>query len=228
LRISNFPTHHFSICLLISAAAHGLIALFIFAGQPPITKASRRSFPKPVMVDFMDLEVKPASLDKSGQSAPGEPKEEAQRPQEPQPAIKVSPESGHETEAQDGLSIARTILSKAIFAGPDGPALLARIKETDAEERLVQLCNTETLEQVSSRFPERPADYVVPYAKGPVEVSDSVVEALYAAIRFGNRWHWLKYRCEVDPTELRVLAYAFWVGDIIPDSEKVTLPLPYD
>jgi len=216
---------------LISAAAHALLALLIFSATAPAGPLPRRAVFRNVSVDLISLQRRPRVTAPDRQPAVTEP---VARPPEPVRPPSTStrtlstgaPVQHAETEATDDLTVATALLSRSVFEGKKGKAVLASIQEASSGEAHIQLCNVETLEQLNARFPARSANYVVPYAGGPMRISDSTLEAQNAAIRFNDGWAWLKFRCHVDPDQFAVTLYAFKLGAPIPEEDLLDLPLP--
>lgn len=84
------------------------------------------------------------------------------------------------------------------------------------EERNLQLCNLEALEQVSRSRPGSAPDLVAPYAMKPEKVKDNGIEVDGGAFRSKRNWFNIRFHCEVDPAGKTVTAFAFAIGDAIP------------
>jgi hypothetical protein len=84
------------------------------------------------------------------------------------------------------------------------------------EERNLQLCNLEALEQVNRSRPGSVPDLVAPYAMKPEKVRGNSIEVDGGAFRSKRNWFNIRFHCEVDPAGKTVTAFAFAIGDAIP------------
>ncbi len=124
------------------------------------------------------------------------------------------------------LMHATTILSGRALAEPRNRQARADLPKLNAVERMVQLCNIEALEQVarvrSDFFPET----VSAYATGGLAIGPDTVEAEGAAIRSGDDWYSLRYRCRLAPGHGAVIAFDFLAGDRLAPARVEALGLP--
>ena len=82
------------------------------------------------------------------------------------------------------------------------------------DERAIQLCNIEAMEQIHRWKADLRPDLVVPYATGNLRIDAGSIHAEGAAFRAGGRWYGATFSCEV--TQGAVAAFAFSVGAEIP------------
>jgi hypothetical protein len=87
------------------------------------------------------------------------------------------------------------------------------------DERVVQLCNIEALEQIKAAKPEFFPDTLVAYAFGDMNVAAGMLTAPGAAFRSRRRWWNVSLRCAVAPDYSAVTAFEFTLGDEIPRNQ---------
>ena len=103
----------------------------------------------------------------------------------------------------------------------------ADLPKLNAVERMVQLCNIEALEQVArvrQRF--RARDGSAPMPTKDLAIGPDTVEAEGAAIRSGDDWYALSYRCRLAPGHDAVVAFDFLAGDRLTPERVEELGLP--
>jgi len=69
-------------------------------------------------------------------------------------------------------------------------------------------------------------DRVTAYAKGATKLVGRALIADGAAFRSKRRWYDLSFRCELNPDQAAVVAFAFRVGEPVPKSQWAKLGLP--
>lgn len=115
-----------------------------------------------------------------------------------------------------------------ILASPLGRATAAELAGAEAEERIVQLCNFEAVEQIRRAKPRLRAEHVVAQARSLARITGLRVEAPGAAVQGRGRWHALAYVCEVRPDLAGVAAFAHALKGEIPPRAAEELGLPTD
>ena len=119
------------------------------------------------------------------------------------------------------LTAARKIFSDTSLGGQS--AVLA-MGDMPREVRISQLCATELKEQLrhgTPRFsPEILPAFRLRYG--------NVLDVPKAAFRASRRWYDVSFRCEVDDGGLKVVSFAFKVGDAVPRSEWQARKFPAD
>jgi hypothetical protein len=121
---------------------------------------------------------------------------------------------------------ATTLYTAHALASRLGKATLADLDLTDPQERIIQLCNYEAIEQVRQEHPKLRADFALAEARSAPTLSGLSVTAQGAAIQGGGRWYDLSFRCEVAPDLAGVASFAFALGDAISAPERERLDLP--
>ena len=100
----------------------------------------------------------------------------------------------------------------------------------DVEERILQLCNLEAMEQTAAWNPAYHPSYVVAYARENIRIRDETIVADGAAFLSDGAWYELAYHCAVTPDFTRIAGFDFRVGSSIPreDWEAYALPTGID
>jgi len=93
------------------------------------------------------------------------------------------------------------------------------MKTLAGDERMIQLCDIEAMEQVKRASATLKPDYVIAYAMADLKLSRDEVDAEGGAFLSHQNWYSLKFRCSVSPTDGKVTAFAFLVGQPIPHAQ---------
>jgi hypothetical protein len=114
------------------------------------------------------------------------------------------------------------IQATQFFAGKilaeDGE-IAAALPTLGNDERVIQLCSIEALEQIKSAKPEYAPDTLVAYAFGDMNVAAGILTAPGAAFRSRRRWWNVSLTCAVAPNFTAVTAFEFTLGDEIPEAD---------
>lgn len=212
---------------LLSAALHALaICLLVLVAAPPrhIVEAEI-----PVSVEI----VAPPQSATSADTA----KPQVTPPQQ-SPAV---PSSGDSTRQQAGmpqnppllpsagsdapvLMRPQKMLSQGALANPRSSAARRELRTLAAEERAVQLCGIEAMEQVHAWKEELLPEAVVAYATKGLKIRGGSIVADGGAFYSAGSWYRLRFECDVRADE--VVSFAYSVGDPIPRSEWEAYSLP--
>lgn len=118
------------------------------------------------------------------------------------------------------------MLSERTLSGPLGRQARADLATFSVQERMIQLCNIEAMDQIGAwdgRFrPER----IVAFARANETLQGNALEAKGAAFRSNNLWYELQFRCSLTADREHIASFAFHVGAPVPkaDWEKLGLP----
>ncbi|WP_417670844.1 DUF930 domain-containing protein [Roseibium sp.] len=115
-----------------------------------------------------------------------------------------------------------------VLNAPASTEARTSLKQATSDEQIVQVCNTEAMEQIAKEEPGAPPDKVIAYARVEIVVQDGSLIANGAAVRRQGNWHELRYHCAVTPGSWAVLAFAYAIGKSIPRHLWDQLALPYD
>lgn len=161
-----------------------------------------------------------------------EPVQQARAPTNPvlsAPPIAPTPEPAAPPpgdQPKDGMVTPPAMLSERTLSGPRGRQVRADLATFSVEERMVQLCNIEAMDQIGAwdaRFrPER----IVAFARANEKVQGNALEAKGAAFRSNHRWYDLQFRCSLTADREHVVAFAFHVGPPVPEHDWERLGLP--
>ncbi|WP_246673007.1 MULTISPECIES: DUF930 domain-containing protein [unclassified Mesorhizobium] len=89
------------------------------------------------------------------------------------------------------------MLSARALADPRSRQARADLKTFASDERMVQLCNLEAMDQIRQWRADFQPDRVVPYATAQEKVTGTTIAANGAAFRSRGKWYGLKFRCQL-------------------------------
>lgn len=138
----------------------------------------------------------------------------ASRPAAP---ASVTPEP---RSAGERMTQATRFFSGGLLADPRSRRAREALPGLPPDERIIQLCNIEALEQVhTANAALFEPDFLVAYAMAEVKLSEHAVAADGGAFRSRRRWYQISYSCAVTPDLGKVVSFAYRVGDPIPERE---------
>lgn len=141
--------------------------------------------------------------------------------QDTKPAITNEP-----SPQGDGMVRAKELFSAKVLADPRSKEALVALRQLGTDDRIIQLCNVEAMEQVHIWESDFQPDFVVAYAMADTKLSGFTLQADGAAFRSKRHWYDIKFKCEVTPDLEKVVAFEFSLGAEIPKSEWETHSLP--
>lgn len=206
----------------VSLALHVVVIAalaFVSLPNPPSVQPQQV-----VSVTFVKpLRRQPATLPQADPSfAPAEPDFEAAPREANHPPASPAPAA-----TDPGFSPVirpQRMLSEAALASPRSSQARRQLRLMAADERLIQLCNVEAMEQVHAWNNKLKPSSVLPYAFEELQKQGRTVLANGAAFRDAIGWHRMRFECEV--TADRVTSFAFSVGKDVPRSEWSANNLP--
>jgi hypothetical protein len=119
---------------------------------------------------------------------------------------------------------ARKLLSQAALADPRSSAARRDLRTMAADERAVQLCGIEAMEQVHAANVAFVPEAVVAYATKSLAIRGGSIVADGAAFYSGGTWYRLRFECDVRSDD--VVSFAYSVGEPIPRASWEALSLP--
>ena len=119
----------------------------------------------------------------------------------------------------DGMVQATELFTNRILTDPDNRQVRETLPLLESTERIVQLCNIEGLEQLHQIKPAPLPDSISPSAFAPTTLTGFTLEAEGAAYRAAQKWYGLRFTCTASPDFSGVEAYAFQVGEPIPEEQ---------
>lgn len=116
--------------------------------------------------------------------------------------------------------------SAAALADPRNAQARQAMGQLTGDEKAVQICNLEAMEQAARHQTSLHPDFVVAYATADILIENDLVIAEGAALRSRPDWHALRYRCKVAADRTAVVAFSFAVDGAIPRTRWQQISLP--
>jgi hypothetical protein len=139
------------------------------------------------------------------------------------------PDTPAATAKPDSMTQATRFYSSGLLADPRSRQAREALPHLAREERIIQLCNIEALEQVHiAGAAGLDPDIVVAYAMAEVRLSDHALAADGGAFRSRGHWYNIRYRCTLAPDLGSVAAFAFQIGSPIPERDWASHDLAAD
>jgi hypothetical protein len=129
----------------------------------------------------------------------------------PRPAIQPKP-------VPDALTVARSLYSTTLLADRHNRSARAAMKTLSVDERIIQLCDIEAMEQVKRANARLKPDYVIAYAMADLKMAPHEVDANGGAFLSHGNWYALAFRCAVSANDANVVAFAYRIGAAVPKS----------
>lgn len=114
------------------------------------------------------------------------------------------------------------IQATQFFAGrilAEDRKIAAALPTLGNDERVIQLCSIEALEQIKAAKPEFAPDTLVAYAFGDMNVAAGILTAPGAAFRSRRKWRNVSLICTVSAHHSGVTAFEFTLGDEVPEDQ---------
>ncbi len=121
---------------------------------------------------------------------------------------------------------AMRFFSAAALADPRNAQARRAMGQLAGDEKAVQICNLEAMEQAARHRTSLHPDFVVAYATADILIENDLVIAEGAALRSRPNWHALRYRCKVAADRTGVVAFSFAVDGAIPRTRWQEISLP--
>ena len=120
--------------------------------------------------------------------------------------------------------------SAAALSEPRNAQARAALGQLSDDEKAVQVCNLEAMEQAAHRDETLSPDFVVAYATATIRFEDDRVLADGAALRSKREWRALRYRCRVRPDRAGVVGFSFALDGAISRErwQEISLPASND
>jgi len=116
--------------------------------------------------------------------------------------------------------------SSAVLVEPRNAQAREALGQLAGDEKAVQICNLEAMEQAARQQTSLHPDFVVAYATADILMEGDLVIAKGAALRSRLNWHALRYQCKVRPDRTGVIAFSFAVDGAIPRTRWQEISLP--
>ncbi|WP_258051839.1 DUF930 domain-containing protein [Mesorhizobium sp. INR15] len=152
-------------------------------------------------------------------------------PPTPQPEIQAAPTpppSAPEPQLPKAPAMIRPtqMLSAKTLADPRSRQARADLKTFAADERMVQLCNLEAMDQIRRWRADYQPERVVPYATAEEKIAGTTIAANGAAFRSRKNWYGLRFKCQLAQDGESVIGFEFLVGDPVARDKWDELGLP--
>ncbi|TGR33649.1 DUF930 domain-containing protein [Mesorhizobium sp. M8A.F.Ca.ET.202.01.1.1] len=118
------------------------------------------------------------------------------------------------------------MLSAKTLADPRSKQARADLETLASDERMVQLCNLEAMDQIRQWRADFQPERVVPYATAEEKITGTTIAADGAAFRSGKNWYGLKFKCQLAQDGESVIGFEFLVGDPVARDRWNELGLP--
>ncbi|MFW8693127.1 MULTISPECIES: DUF930 domain-containing protein [Mesorhizobium] len=118
------------------------------------------------------------------------------------------------------------MLSAKTLADPRSRQARADLATFASDERMVQLCNLEAMDQIRRWRADFRPERVVPYATAEEKVRGTTIAADGAAFRSRKNWYSLKFKCQLARDGESVIGFEFLVGDPVARDKWDELGLP--
>lgn len=217
----------------ISLALHGLLLAAILSLPRPhqLRLPAEDSVPVELVAPTPDqAKLQPQAPTRTRPpSAAVAPRPEApEAPKTPEPATQApAPQApatqAPETQAAEAPAVPKPTLVKAhsfyaakVLADPRSRRARQELTTFAPDERAIQLCNIEAMEQIRRWKAEFRPDLVVPYATGNLGIDGGAIHAQGGAFRSRGLWYGVTFSCDV--AEGAVTAFEFSVGAAIPEA----------
>ena len=118
------------------------------------------------------------------------------------------------------------MLSAKTLADPRSRQARADLATFASDERMVQLCNLEAMDQIRRWRADFQPERVVPYATAEEKIKGTTIAADGAAFRSRRNWYGLKFKCQLAQDGESVIGFEFLVGDPVAREKWDELGLP--
>jgi len=118
-----------------------------------------------------------------------------------------------------GMIHATRLYAAAALAEPGSRQAREVLPTLREDERILQLCNLEAIEQVGRWSADLEPEFVVAYAIADAEIANDRVRADGGAFRSRDHWYRIRFACAVSHDHDAIVDFAFSVGEEIPESQ---------
>lgn len=132
------------------------------------------------------------------------------------PTTAVTPKPAAPATQPSAMVKAQSFYAAKLLADPRSRHARQALATFAPDERAIQLCNIEAMEQIHRWKAELRPDLVVPYATGNLRIGGGSIHAQGGAFRSGRRWYAVTFSCDV--AQGAVSAFEFSVGEAIPET----------
>ncbi|MDB5526521.1 MAG: hypothetical protein JWM58_4284 [Rhizobium sp.] len=123
---------------------------------------------------------------------------------------------------------ATKLYAATMLAAPRARKTRAALRKLGTQEKMIQLCNIEAMEQIARWDKRFRPEYVIAYAMSDPALSASTVDANGAAFRSRKHRYNLEFKCALTPDIASVSSFEFRVEAEIPKGEWLSHNLTAD
>jgi hypothetical protein len=145
--------------------------------------------------------------------------ETAPPPPAPPPPVAAAAPASSAAPSATGMIRPTKMLSALALTDPGTAQAAKDLANFNGEERAVQLCNLEAMEQVRTWNPSYRPERIIAYATAEEVTAGDTIKAPGAAFLSAGAWYELDYECVLAPGRATVDGFQFKVGDAIPRDE---------
>ncbi|WP_193176744.1 DUF930 domain-containing protein [Oricola nitratireducens] len=200
---------------LASLALHlaFLLALLLAVPKPPPPVHKERS----IQVQLLDpgqfeamIRPQPSAI-----PAPALPAPAMALPESPPDVISFPADLPPPPHAGETI-VAKRFLAMAALDDPRSADAKAALPQLAPDERVVQLCSIEALEQIAALGGDYNPDLLAAYSMGDIRIGRDAIDAAGAAFRSRGKWYRLAFKCSLTRKLDDIAAFEFRIGDQIP------------
>ncbi len=200
---------------VLSVLGHALVITLLAIEAPRHFTFAQQ----PVAVDVVMVPPVEVVPDRAPSSEPAATLPEGTAKPSPLPARPARPSTGGQVTATD-------YFAAAVLDDPRNRETRETIATLTRDERLIQLCNIEAMEQLKHWKAGFVPNSVVPYAMADPLLKAASMEAPGAAVHAGGKWYRLSFTCGATADLARVASFTFKLGRPIPQREWEQNSLP--
>lgn len=140
-------------------------------------------------------------------------------PSETQANSQPSPPAEKARPSASGQVKATQYFAAAVLEDPRNRGTRKKLATLSSDERLIQLCNIEAMEQLKRWKAGFVPDHIVAYATADPSMTATALKAPGAAVYASGNWYRLSFNCTSTPNLQSVAAFDFKLGRPIPRGE---------
>lgn len=199
LKIWYLRTGHLS--LFVSLLLHGLAGLVLLSIMPKLLEDV-------VTIDEIEVEIiPPSALPKPSGIPPLDPLDQPRDP---------AADAARRFQSGDGMIRPEQLLSRSLLDAPENAEGRAAYDSMTGGEQRDQLCNLEVLEQIKALGKGHVPLWMNAFAIRPVVYEGKRMIANGAAFFSNEKWHRVKFECELSDDGKSIVDFAFQIGVIVP------------